>query len=107
MKKTAIIDFSGRQYKVLEGDVIKTNVKDGFLNEGDSVTFDKVLLIHDEKDSIDLGNPYIKGKSVIGKVTEIGKDKKISVVRFRSKSNYKKHKGHRQPICKIQIEKIA
>jgi len=69
------------------------------------VTFDEVLLYADG-DSVSVGTPAVSGKKVVAKVIEHGKNKKISVLRFKPKSNYRKKTGHRQPHTKIQILSI-
>lgn len=68
------------------------------------VKFD-TLLIGDEKE-VRVGAPSL-GDLVEGKVIEHGKSKKITVVKYKSKTRYKKTTGHRQNFTKIQIEKIS
>jgi large subunit ribosomal protein L21 len=98
----AIIETGGKQYKVEEGQVIyveKLNVQDG-----ETVTFDKVLLV--KGDTVKVGNPFVEGATVTGKVEKHGRSKKIIVFKYKPKKNYRKKQGHRQPYTKVTIEKI-
>lgn len=103
--KFAVIETGGKQYKVSEGETIKIEKLSDEHKEGDKVTFDKVLLIDDGK-TTQVGSPYIDKATVSAKFTEAGKDKKIHIIKFKSKSNYSKKIGHRQPYNKVMIEKI-
>lgn len=98
---THVIETGGKQYRVNSGDVIKIEIIDG-VEEGDEITFDKVLLSDDGKKT-SIGSPYLEKEQVKGKVLEKGRDKKVSVIRFRPKSRHFKNKGHRQPYLKVKI----
>ena len=100
----AIIEACGKQYKVLEGDTVFFEKLD--TEEGKKVTFDKVILVSDEK-GVKVGNPYVKGVKVEGKVVSHGKGKKIVVFKMKAKKNERKKQGHRQPYTKVKIEKIS
>lgn len=99
----AIIESCGRQYKVSEGDTIFFEKLDA--NEGDKVSFDKVVLVSDEKD-VKIGTPYVKGAKVEGTVISQGKGKKIIVYKYKAKKNYRRTQGHRQPYTKVEIKSI-
>ena len=100
----AIIESCGKQYKVAEGDVVFFEKLD--TEEGKKVTFDKVVLVSDDK-KVEVGAPYVKGVKVEGKVVEHGKGKKIIVYKYKAKKNYRRTFGHRQPFTKVEITKIA
>ena len=100
----AIIESCGKQYKVAEGDVVFFEKLDA--EEGKKVTFDNVILVSEEG-KVQVGNPYVKGIKVEGKVVSHGKAKKIIVFKMKAKKNYRRKQGHRQPYTKVQIEKIA
>lgn len=100
----AIIEICGKQYKVAEGDVVFFEKLD--TEEGKKVTFDKVVLVSDDK-KVEVGAPYVKGVKVEGKVVEHGKGKKIIVYKYKAKKNYRRTFGHRQPFTKVEITKIA
>ena len=103
--KFAVIETGGKQYKVAEGDVITIEKLDGDLSEGDTVTFDRVLLV-DDGNNTELGAPTLSSK-VTGELLASGKGKKLRVMRFRSKSRYTRRYGHRQPCAKVKITSLA
>ena len=72
----AVIESCGRQYKVSQGDVVFFEKLD--VEEGKKVTFDKIVLVSEEG-KVQIGNPYVKGAKVEGKVVAHGKGKKIIV----------------------------
>lgn len=99
----AIIESCGRQYKVAEGDVVffeKLNAE-----EGKKVTFDNVILVSDDG-KVQVGNPYVKGVKVEGKVVSHGRGKKIIVFKMKAKKNYRRKQGHRQAYTKVEITTI-
>ena len=99
----AIIESSGKQYKVAEGDVVFFEKLDA--EEGKKVTFDKVVLVS-EDGKVQVGNPYVKSVKVEGKVVSHGKAKKILVYKMKPKKNYRRMQGHRQPYTKVEITSI-
>ena len=99
----AIIEACGKQYKVAQGDVVFFEKLD--TEEGKKVTFDKVVLVSDEG-NVQVGNPYVKGIKVEGKVVSHGKAKKILVFKYKAKKNYRRTQGHRQPYTKVEITGI-
>ncbi|MEK7604148.1 MAG: 50S ribosomal protein L21 [Patescibacteria group bacterium] len=103
----AIIKTGGKQYKVAEGDVLTV---EKLSHSGGEVVFEDVLLsvndLPDEAAKVKIGKPNISGAKVTANVLEDGKSKKKMVFRYKSKTRYKKKKGHRQPYTKVQITKI-
>lgn len=99
----AIIEACGKQYKVVEGETVFFEKLDEEV--GKKVTFDNVMLVSDEKD-VKVGNPYVKGAKVEGKVVAHGKGKKIIVFKMKAKKNERTKQGHRQPYTKVEITKI-
>ncbi len=99
----ALIEACGKQYKVEEKDVVFFEKLDA--EEGKKVTFDKVILVSDNG-KVQVGNPYVKGVKVEGKVISHGKGKKIIVFKMKSKTNERRKQGHRQPYTKVEITSI-
>ena len=99
----AIIESCGKQYKVAQGDVVFFEKLDA--EEGKKITFDKVILVS-EDGKVQVGNPYVKGVKVEGKVVSHGKAKKIIVFKMKPKKNYRRKQGHRQPYTKVEITGI-
>ncbi len=101
----AIVEISGKQFKVSEGDIVFVPRIES-LEPGATTTFDKVLLV--SKDGkVSIGEEYVKGAKVTASVIAHGKDKKVIVYKYKAKKNERKTQGHRQPYTKIQIEKIT
>ena len=101
----AIVEISGKQYKVQEGDIVFVDRLEE-LEEGKTTTFDKVLLVSDG-DKVTVGTDTVKGAKVKATVVGHGKAKKVVVFKYKPKKNERKIRGHRQPYTKIQIEKIT
>ena len=99
----AMIEACGKQYKVEKGETIFFEKLD--VEEGKKVTFDKVMLVSDDKE-VKVGNPYVKGVKVEGKVISHGKGKKIVVFKMKAKKNERTKQGHRQPYTKVEITAI-
>ena len=104
--KFAVITTGGKQYLVREGDVIKVEKIADDLEPGASVVFDNVLL-RAEAGNVELGEPNVASAKVEAELVENGRSKKISVIRFRAKSNRSyTNKGHRQHYSKVLIKKV-
>ena len=99
----AIFETGGKQYKVAEGENCTVEKLQG--EAGSEVIFEKVLLIQDG-DDVSVGTPYLEGAKISGRILSHGKGKKIIVFKYKSKKNYRKKQGHRQPFTLIKIEKI-
>jgi large subunit ribosomal protein L21 len=102
MKEFAIIQTGGKQYKVSVGELHKFEKISGDFKVGDTISFDKVLLVDNGTDTT-IGTPYIDGAKVMGELVEIGRAKKILVVKYKQKSRYFVRNGHRQPFFKVKI----
>ncbi|AIF66920.1 MULTISPECIES: 50S ribosomal protein L21 [Bacillaceae] len=98
----AIIETGGKQVKVTEGQTIYVEKLDG--ENGAEVTFDKVLVVGG--DDVKIGAPFVEGATVTATVEKQGRAKKINVIKFKAKKNYKRKQGHRQPYTKLTIGKI-
>src|SRR3989344_3870866 len=99
----AVIKTGGKQYKVQDG--YKILIEKLPQNDGENVSFDQVLLYVNSED-VKIGQPFIGDAIVVGKILEHGKGDKKIVFRYKSKTRYKKKKGHRQPYTKVEILKI-
>lgn len=97
----AIALSGGKQYKVSKDDIV--SVEKINAEPGEKVKLD-VIMISDEG-KVTTGNP-IKGASVEAEVLRSGREKKIIVFKYKSKKNYRKKQGHRQPYSIIKILSI-
>lgn len=100
----AIIETGGKQFKVAEGDIIRTDLLASEV--GTDVTFDKVILASSGSD-VKVGSPLLQGASVTGTVLRQAKDKKILVFRYKPKKRVRKLNGHRQRFAEVKITKIS
>ena len=100
----AVIETGGKQYRVQEGDVI--TIEKLAVEAGDKVEFDKVLVIG-EGAEIKIGAPYVDGAKVFGDVIENGKGKKVIIFKYKSKKDYRKKQGHRQPFTTVEIKSLG
>ena len=101
----AVIQTGGKQYAVKEGQTLLIEKLE--TEVGKSLSFDALLLAEEDGKGVKVGAPTVKGAKVSAKVLEQGRADKVLVVKFKPKSRYRRHVGHRQPFTKIQIEKIA
>ena len=99
----AIINISGKQYKAISGSRLRVPKQDGDL--GKILTFDKVLLTNDGKNT-EIGNPIIKGFSVTATIINHGRDKKILVYKKKRRKGYQRKNGHRQWYTEIEFNSI-
>ena len=98
----AVVEISGKQYKVEEGKFIDIDFQAD--SEGE-FKFDKVLLTSDGE-SVNVGTPYISGAEVTGKLLKDFKDKKVLVYKMRPKKGTRTKQGHRQNYSRVKIEAI-
>lgn len=98
----AIIETGGKQYRVQANDILMVEKLEA--EEGTVVTLDKVVAI--VTDGAVKAGSSVEGASVKAKVLAHGKGKKIRVFKYKSKSNYRRRQGHRQPFTRIMIESI-
>ena len=99
----AIIETGGKQYKVSASKILEVEKLN--LNKGDIVKFKNVLLLNDNNKT-EIGNPSVEGASVEAKLLDNVKDRTILVFHKRRRKNSRKKNGHRQLHSKIQITKI-
>ncbi|WP_372917350.1 50S ribosomal protein L21 [Salegentibacter sp.] len=100
----AIVEIAGQQFKVAKDQRVFVNRLAG--EEGDSVSFDQVLLTGDG-DNITLGAPAIEGALIGAKITRHLKGDKVIVFKKKRRKGYKKKNGHRQSLTEIVIESIT
>ncbi len=99
----AVFTTGGKQYRVQAGDKVKIEALAGDHQEGESLSFDQVLMTDNGGTEVTLGNPFISGSSVSATLTKIGRAAKVIVIKYKQKSRYFKKNGHRQPFFEIEI----
>ena len=100
----AIVEIAGQQFKVTKDRKLFVHRLEQA--EGDSVSFDKVLLIDDDG-KVQIGTPVVKDAAVTAKVLKHVKGDKVIVFKKKRRKGYKVKNGHRQFFTQIQIENIA
>jgi large subunit ribosomal protein L21 len=99
----AVVATGGKQYRVIEGDVLRVEKIVGEV--GDPVAFDQVLMVGEGED-VRIGRPIVDGALVRGKIVEQGKNKKIIVFKFKRRKRYRRKQGHRQLFTAVKIDAI-
>jgi large subunit ribosomal protein L21 len=99
----AIIKTGGKQYKVEQGDEIF--VEKLGAGEGETVEFTDVLAVSGDN-GLELGEA-LEGAKVTASVVKNGKSPKVIIFKYKSKKDYRKKQGHRQPYTKVKIESIT
>ena len=100
----AIIEDSGSQIMVREGDVIEVDLRD-LADDANTVMFDKVLMIGGDK--VTLGAPYVSGVKIAAEIVarEV-KGPKIDIVKYKKRKNSKRKTGHRQRFMRVKVSSI-
>ncbi|MBU1327240.1 50S ribosomal protein L21 [Patescibacteria group bacterium] len=101
----AVIRISGKQYKVSVGDTIEVDHLDG--DVGQEIPLESVLLYVGKDNKAKVGKPTVKNTKAVVKIIEQKKGKKIDVLRFKAKSRYRKLRGFRPMLTKIEIVSIS
>ena len=99
----AIVEIAGQQMKVEKGRKIYVHRLEN--TEGETVVFDKVLLVDNDGD-VKVGTPVVEGASVTVSVLEHVKGEKVLVFKKKRRKGYQKMNGHRQYMTKVQIEEV-
>lgn len=97
----AIVQSGGKQYRVSEGDVLRLESLQA--EPGDTVDLPVMLL---GGDAVQVGTPLVDGASVRAEVLSHGRGDKITVYKFKAKSNYRRKNGHRQHFTEVRITEI-
>ncbi|WP_062057494.1 50S ribosomal protein L21 [Aquimarina longa] len=100
----AIVEIAGQQFKVAKDQKVFVHRLAG--EEGDKISFDKVLLAADGE-NITLGAPAIDGAQVGAKITRHLKGDKVIVFKKKRRKGYRVKNGHRQSLTEIIIESIV
>jgi large subunit ribosomal protein L21 len=100
----AIVEIAGHQYKVQQDQRLFVNRLQA--EEGDSISFDKVMLT-DNDGKIVVGAPVIEGIKVDAKIVQHLRADKVLVFKKKRRKGYQKKNGHRQYISQIEITAIG
>lgn len=101
----AIIEDSGSQIKVAEGDVIKVALRD-LADDVATLTFDQVLLVAGDDGAPRIGQPIVEGAKVTADILSEEPGEKVMITKFKRRKGYKRTQGHRQKHLKVKITSI-
>lgn len=102
----AIIEDSGQQFRVCEGDVLNVDLRE-LAEDAKEVTFDRVLLVGGDGETR-VGTPLVAGAKVLAEVVDPDlPGPKIHIYKMRRRKNYRRKIGHRQRYLQVRITKIV
>ncbi len=100
----AVIESGGKQHRVEPGEVLKLEKLD--VATGDSIDFDKILLVADGE-AVKIGAPYVDGGKVSAEVIAHGRGDKVTIIKFQRRKHHRKQMGHRQWFTEVKITDIS
>ena len=100
----AVIESGGKQHRVALGEILKLEKLD--VPEGETVDFDKVMMIGEGSD-IDIGSPFVDGGKVTAEVLAHGRGAKVNIIKMRRRKHYRRQAGHRQWFTEVKIKEIT
>lgn len=100
----AVIKTGGKQYKVEPDEVVRIEKIEG--KKGDKVTFEEVMASHSGTE-ITVGEPMIEGAKVVAEIVNQGRERKVTVFKYKAKKRVRTKTGHRQPFTTVKIKEIV
>src|SRR5262249_56923660 len=93
----------GKQAGGGPGQVIRVEKRAG--GRGAAVAFTAVMLVTRD-DEVITGADRLRGAKVSGEVVAQSRGRKVEVVKFKRRKNYRRHRGHRQAATRVRITTI-
>ncbi|MFA6937931.1 MAG: 50S ribosomal protein L21 [Treponema sp.] len=100
----AVIEYKGKQYKAEKDALLQVDKTEA--KKGDKIDIDTVLLVSDG-DKVSVGTPYVKGAKVTVEVEDSFKDKKVLVLKYKSKKDYHRLIGHREEYTNVRVTDVV
>lgn len=102
----AIVEDSGQQFRLTEGDVVDVDVRD--LNDDvETIEFERVLLVSGD-DGVKVGTPLVEGAKVVADVLDpSAKGQKVHIYRWRRRKASRRKTGHRQKYLRVRVKEIV
>ena len=100
----AVIQTSGRQFKVKEGMTIEVDYRE--VEPGATVEFGEVLLVSAEGSDPRVGAPTLAGARVTATVLGTTRGPKVTGAHFRHRKKSRKRIGHRAKYTQVRIDSI-
>ncbi len=99
----AVFRTGGKQFRAEPGVRLKVPTLD--VEEGESITFEDVLLTSNE-DGVSVGTPQVEGAKVKAEVLRHGREDKIIVFKRKRRKNYRRKQGHRQAFTEVRVDEL-
>jgi len=99
----AIVNLNGIQTRITKDEVIEVARLKG--EPGETVTFDKILLLADG-DRITVGQPFVKGVKVTAEVVEQFRGPKLKIFKFKRRREYRRRRGYRSELTRLRVTAI-
>ncbi|PPI87923.1 50S ribosomal protein L21 [Candidatus Pantoea edessiphila] len=99
----AVFQSGGKQYKAIEGKIIRLEKLD--LETGNFIQFNDILMIS-KGEYLKIGTPFILNSNIKGEIIAHGRDKKIKIIKFHRRKHYRRKQGHRQWFTDVKIINI-
>lgn len=102
----AVIEDSGQQFRVSEGDVLDVDIRE-LAEDAKEVVFERVLLVA-EDGKVKIGTPHVSGAKVTADILDPdAKGPKLYIHRWRRRKNSRRRTGHRQKLLRVRVKRIA
>ncbi|MGQ9707407.1 MAG: 50S ribosomal protein L21 [bacterium] len=99
----AVVRIGGFQYLVRPGEIVTVpRLPD---EPGSTVRFADVMMVRTDEQAI-VGTPLVPNATVEANIVDHIKKEKVTVYKFIRRENYRRKKGHRQPLTRVRITKI-
>lgn len=98
----AIVRAGGRQEKVSVGDVLI--IDKVAVAPGESIELKPLLLVDGSTVTTDAAK--LAKVSVKAEVVKAAKGPKITIMKYKNKTGYRKRQGHRQPLTQVKVTSI-
>jgi large subunit ribosomal protein L21 len=102
----AVIEDSGQQFQVQEGDVLDVDLRD-LAEDQTEIEFDRVLLVSGDG-NVSVGTPVVAGAKVLAEIVDpLVKGQKVYISQFRRRKDSRRRIGHRQKYIQVRVKKIV
>ena len=102
----AIIEDSGTQIRVAEGDVVDIDLREVDAKRK-KIKFGRVLMVGESGADATIGQPYVAGATVTAEILEEVKADKIDVIKYKRRKGYRRKVGHTQRYLRVRIDEIT
>ena len=99
----AVLETGSKQYRVAAGDTLEIELLP--VESGQSVTFDRVLLVNNEG-KVTVGSPTVASATIVADVVGHKRGEKKLTFKMKRRKGYHKTIGHRQELTIVKIKEI-